>query len=163
MTRLDRLLPRPMRSLALGLATLLGLGALVAHATAPVGRYRVTDTTVKDRRTGLIWERVVPAANLQISQANAGLTCEQVGVDGGHWRLPTVAELETLVDPTEVSPAIDPVAFPNAPSLNFWTSTPYVRFGGQIWAVNFADGSDGAHDLNQPLAVRCVRVDSVAP
>lgn len=57
------------------------------------------------------------------------------------WRLPSIRELMTIVDRTRSSPAIDPVAFPGAPSGGlFWSSSPHASISGNAWYVNFADG-----------------------
>lgn len=46
----------------------------------------------------------------------------------GHtdWRMPTIKELQSIVDYDRVDPAIDPVYFPNTQSGGYWSSTPYA-------------------------------------
>jgi hypothetical protein len=50
-----------------------------------------------------------PAA---VAQQQALAHCAALSLAGGGFRLPSIAELLTLVDPTRSQPAIDPIAFP---------------------------------------------------
>ncbi len=94
--------------------------------------------TVTDSATGLIWQRCA------YGQGWNGSTCigtaftsawaaAVTGAPSG-WRLPNVKELESIVERQCAAPAMNTAAFPAAPSVNFWSSTPG-------WAVSFNDGS----------------------
>jgi L-lactate utilization protein LutB len=89
---------------------------------------------------------------------------------GGHWRLPTKIELESIVDETWTMPAIDPQAFPNTPTAGagFWTAsrslfqptqlTVVLQGGEWIWCVFFDDGRTNVVNIPGSSAlVRCVR------
>ncbi|HEY3451067.1 MAG TPA: DUF1566 domain-containing protein [Myxococcales bacterium] len=117
-------------------------------ASAPPGRYAISPLTVKDNRTGLIWQR--SATKFAYSQADAVDYCAKLKIlDQSGWRLPTKHELETLVDIRVAAPGptIDPVAFPNTPGKPFWTSTKSMT-------VNFGIGSTL---YEAPCHIRCVR------
>lgn len=71
----------------------------------------------------------------------------------GHadWRMPTIQELNTIVDQGRERPAIDPVYFPNTPETVFWSSTPYAgpllpapgsTDRPSAWGVHFYNGHD---------------------
>jgi hypothetical protein len=78
----------------------------------------VSVDTVRDRYTGLIWQRHVdPACEdgcCTWSEAQDYCAGLDLG-DQSDWRLPTLKELQTLVDEAQASPAIDSNAFPGIP------------------------------------------------
>jgi hypothetical protein len=83
--------------------------------------------------------------------ADAKTYCSSVGL-----RLPTVKELDSLVDLTVTSGAtIDPTAFPNTPAESFWTSSPYFGSPSNAWGVDFSSGLYGSGAGVD--YVRCVR------
>ena len=97
--------------------------------------------TVIDSTTGLEW----------IAKPLAGEFEHQKAIDAcaaldfaGHkdWRLPTRAELLTLVDITRHEPAIDTAAFPDFPKRGwFWTSDLCAWSSASAWFVLFDFGS----------------------
>jgi formylglycine-generating enzyme required for sulfatase activity len=130
--------------------------------------------TVKDSRSGLLWQRTAVHRTL----VDAKTYCAGLSLSGSGWRLPTKAELESIVDfgrgassqtstPNGRTPAIDPVAFPNTPADFFWTSSPHAGWcfvstpdgnsPGLTWVVNFNDGESSYSEAGSSLAVRCVR------
>lgn len=81
--------------------------------------------------------------------------------EGGHedWRLPTIAELFTLVDHTQRDPAC---ALANTQSSIYWSSTTYQDFPDYAWAVGFYGGYVGANYKSNANYVRAVRESDVA-
>ncbi len=118
--------------------------------------------TVTDRRTGLMWSRDEIVAKCT-THAKAEQACKALRVGGfDDWRLPTRAELLTLVDDTRHAPAIDINAFPSCKSDWYWTSTIAAWSSDYAWIVTFSYGYAYYYrrDYNYGL-VRAVRV--VAP
>lgn len=108
------------------------------------------DGTVTDRLTGLIWLKnagcfspttwstALTAAN-QLASGACGLTD---GSLAGQWRMPNVNELESLVDVSQVNPAVSAGSpFTNINLGNaYWSSTTYTAGPGNAMAIRFSDG-----------------------
>jgi hypothetical protein len=114
------------------------------------------DEAVLDRETGLVWERR-PSTKL-LPWSTARLFCAQKAVGGrGGWRLPSFAELASLVDPSVTDPAA-PRLPPGHPFLDvqtgtYWSATAFADQPGFALAVFFffVTGSDapvGVTDAN---------------
>src|SRR4051794_35043531 len=106
---LMKLLPSQCILVAAPLALALGFAGPV-QADAGAARYDIQKGTVHDLRTKLTWQQAVPSG--VHPWADASTLCTSLDLDGKGWRLPSVTELETLIDESRSSPAIDPVAFP---------------------------------------------------
>ena len=106
--------------------------------------------TVTDNRTGLTWQRDF---GLQMTAPAAQTFCSQLG----GFRVPTLKELLTLVDPTRINPAIDPTIFPGTPNSPFWSSTPLASSAGYAYHVTFQNGSTSYSGNAGMLYVRCVQ------
>jgi hypothetical protein len=112
---------------------------IAAGQAAPAG-FEIRDDVVIDLARGLMWSRadVVPKG---CNHATAEKACRELRLHGfDDWRLPTRAELLTLVDDTRHEPAIDTAAFPSCKSNWYWTSTPCAWSSGCAWFVSFGYG-----------------------
>ena len=125
-------------------------------AEAPVDRYMINSSQglVTDLRTGLIWQH--PANTTAYAWAQANTYCKglTIGLMTG-FRVPTLKELMTLVDPMRAQPAIDTKIFPNTPPEFFWTASN--RFSLGTAAVSFGTGGSAYFAATDALRVRCVR------
>jgi hypothetical protein len=98
---------------------------------------------VLDKETGLVWERT-PAATNNFLWAAARAHClnRKIGSHKG-WRLPSVHELASLVDPAYAGPAL-PAGHPFVlvlPIRNVhWTATTNADNATQAWFVNLHNG-----------------------
>jgi hypothetical protein len=100
--------------------------------------------TITDTRTGLIWLQDGNCGGTQTWAAAGtwanGLASSACGLsDGstaGQWRLPTVKELQSLLDYTQWNPAL-PAGHPftNVPNNWYWTSTDYAPGPTLAWGV----------------------------
>lgn len=87
--------------------------------------------------------------NQAIMQANDQL--------GGKWRLPTLAELESIVCQDCPPPKIDTDTFPNTASEPYWTSEVNWMATRSRWSVSFMTGLKyGRFFPQQQLAARLV-------
>lgn len=123
-------------------------------AATPHYSYPTADT-VLDSRTGLTWQRNV--ATTPSTWAEAIASCGALALDGTGWRLPSMKELQTLLDLGRQNPALDPAAFPGAPSNEAWTSTPLTGSTTDAWYVNFWFGITNTLARSTTTWVRCVR------
>ena len=69
-----------------------------------------------------------------VSLTEAEAAVAELGPD---WRLPTVDELQTILDRSRYDPAIDTDKFPDTKSLPYWTSTPLAWDSKSRWLVSF--------------------------
>jgi hypothetical protein len=110
---------------------------------------------VTDQMTGLTW----PAAPTRGTDNASGAadyckTLSYAGMSG--WRLPTASELLTLVDVTQISPALDPSAFSTTEDESFWSISSVVGSPADTWLLNLGPGIRGSAPMTMSQAVRCV-------
>ncbi|MGR0481468.1 MAG: Lcl C-terminal domain-containing protein [Candidatus Electronema sp. V4] len=73
------------------------------------------------------------------------------------WRMPTIKELESLVNYSRTNPAADTGYFPNTPFGTVWSGSPLAGYSDYAWYINFVFGySNNAYRNNTP-AIRLVR------
>lgn len=164
------------------------------------GQPRFVDTgegTIVDNLTGLEWEKKSDAADVHdkdlVTTWSTGAphrgdgsaftgflgvapdSLNEAGAAGAHdWRLPTLAELLTILRPEPypctTNPCVDAVfataCVPTCTAFacscteaeNYWSATTYVASDpGFAWSVNFATGFVGNGDKTVARHVRAVR------
>jgi formylglycine-generating enzyme required for sulfatase activity len=104
-----------------------------------------------------VWQRTIDPIGHNWNDAHT--YCADLGVAGYRdWRLPSVLELVSIADVSRANPAIDPTAFPDTPSLPFWSSETDASNSGLGWYVYFLNGGAyNGNDVVDPQRVRCVR------
>jgi len=144
------------------LAAAVCVAALCAALAAPDAGAQTSDChfapmagVVDDTATRLSWQQ--SSSGMTYNWDDAAKYCSTLDLNGMGWRLPTVKELHTLVDPTKASPAADAVSFPDMASEYYWSSSQVANFGNEAWAVSFGYGYDGYFDVHSKQRVRCVR------
>ncbi|MGD0676344.1 MAG: DUF1566 domain-containing protein [Polyangiaceae bacterium] len=120
-----------------------------------VSPYAPAGDAVRDKFTGLTWQRAAPHDTYR--WPDASVYCARLDSNGTGWRLPSLRELLTLVDTSRVDPAIDVSAFPNTPIEFFWSSSASGAAPETAWGVNFTRGSSGAAHKSTTAHVRCTR------
>jgi hypothetical protein len=137
--------------LALAVATWPQPRTRAAPRCYPTNRFVVLDGgLVRDTLTSLVWQQQASLTTMTWAAAQAHCSLG--------FRLPTVKELSSIVDFTG-SPAIDQIAFPNTPQVNFWTSSLSATYSGRAWYVDFDTGytDDYYGRVDETYRVRCVR------
>jgi len=110
---------------------------------------------VLDKETGLVWERSPQTASSRWSVARR--TCAEKNVGGQKgWRLPSLSELQSLVDLSIAPPG--PTLPPGHPFLAvqsavYWSETRVGEDPNGAWAVHFGLGG-GAVFINWAHAVQ---------
>jgi hypothetical protein len=146
--------------------------------TAP--RYIDNDNgTVTDRTTGLIWLQDADCVGQQ-AWANVDTSAKVVALINGascdnytastfnDWRLPTIQELQSVVDYNYSSPAMsnavgdvkwatDGGAFSGVQSNFYWSSSIYATFAALAWYVRLDSGVVGSTAKTLTLYVWPVR------
>jgi hypothetical protein len=107
---------------------------------------------IVDHATGLTWQQNLDPKMYTWSEAQA--FCAGVGAG---WRVPSLTELQTIIDDTKEYPATDEAIFPNTPSVVFWTSSPRTDDPSSAWRVDFFYGATDSDVTDRPYQVRCVR------
>ena len=125
---------------------------------------------VRDNQTGLLWQRNMAVPNPSCtgvsthfsSFAGSACTwseannyCQSARWEGRTWRLPTVVELQSLVNHTKAppNPLIDTTLFPSTPADRFWTSE---GASPNAYSVCFCSGNSYYMSTSTYYHVRCV-------
>ena len=113
---------------------------------------------ILDWETGLVWEKSPDTTMRTWVHAIDYAYQKTVGGRKG-WRLPTVEELASLVDPTQnylALPSVHP--FTNVQSDYYWSATTSAYDTSKAWAVSFGYGGvDYGLKSDDIVYVWCVR------
>jgi Protein of unknown function (DUF1566) len=134
---------------------------LLSASAAPAGgadRFTPAgDGAVRDAATGLIWELEPGRFHGTWMEAPAHCADKRVGGEAG-WRVPSVQELKTLIDPDQHDPALPPGhPFIKVRSAIFWTATASDKDDIVAWHVSFLSGEAVTDQKSQTRRVWCVR------
>ena len=120
------------------------------------------NAAVLDRETGLVWEQSPSTSTFTWLDAQSHCNALTTGGRLG-WRLPTLQELASLVDPNNPNnpggnPDLPPGhPFSNVQSLPYWSATTYANSPSNAWVVNFFNGVVLINTVSFPHFVWCVR------
>ena len=112
---------------------------------------------VIDTERGLLWQdnSAVESEELLFSEAND--YCQNLVLEKhDDWRLPTLLELQSIIDYKRYDPALER-GFYFGLSKNYWSSTLYADDKERAWDVNFKSGSSEHNRHSYDFYVRCVR------
>jgi len=112
------------------------------------------DGTVIDIKTGLIWQQL----DVEKDWEAANAYCEELDyANHQDWRLPSLVELQTIVDKTKSNVMIDPIAFPDTKPSLYWSATTYESNYKNAMIVDFSNGDPYSEEKGFTNYVRCVR------
>jgi len=115
--------------------------------------------TIRDNVTGLEWQKTPNTT--KYSWKNASSYCDALNL-GGHadWRLPSVAELATLIDSGRSEPALHPLfnvtTDDDVDKYYYWSSSPRAE-ASTIWYIDFGYGVISYEYKTWDIYVRAVR------
>lgn len=125
----------------------------------------ITTGVIRDNVTGLIWEKCPKGlsggtcssgtVDSLITFATATTQCSSTTTDGRTWRVPTIEELQTLVDYTKSSNLIFS-DFPGTIGTTYWSSTEVAFDTTRGRTLNFFNGSTLHIPKTSGARLRCV-------
>ena len=138
---------------------------------SPKGSLQVINSTVHDKRTGLIWQQKAGSVSKPIQALDY---CAKLDIGGyTDWRLPTVSELHTIIDFRSPTSQMPSKFKPNSTKYaercsSYYSSTWDAQFnhgpdwGKPVWVVNSSGKTtrsnlDYGRSINSKTGVRCVR------
>jgi len=126
------------------------------------------DGTVTDQTTGLMWMKTTADVNEDgvvdfddaVTWQQALSWCEKSSLLGySDWRLPTIKELDSIVDYSVADPAVNTLYFPDTISAEYWSSTSSYAYNikGQAWGAGFTCGENVNGNKANSYYIRAVR------
>jgi len=101
----------------------------------------MSSQAVLDSETGLVWEQSPDTSNY--GWEDAQMHCNNLTTGGrGGWRMPTLQELTSLIDPSQSNPALPQGnPFNNVQVWGYWSATTYDADNTQAWAMSTLNGA----------------------
>ena len=140
-------------------------------ATASMSRFKVSSPgTITDNKNKLVWLRCPLGMEwnknscagkvLGYTWNEAVVAADEVNAEKvlgrNDWRLPTIDELNTIVERRCFKPAIDLAVFPYSPESGFWTDSSVEGVQPRVWLVHFLNGNQYIANKKQTWRVRLV-------
>ena len=131
--------------------------AIVLGVTSLMADLQRVEHSVVDTTSQLVWQDNVEVEEKTLLFSEAKEYCQSLTLDKeSDWRLPTVYELQSIVDLTQYDPALQR-GFHFGRSENYWSSTLYADDKDRAWFINFKSGSVEHSRQSYDFYVRCVR------
>jgi len=114
------------------------------------------DGTVTDSETGLMWQKGSLTTDLKWDETIS--YARNLTLAGyNDWRLPTISEIESLIDFHKYNPALNSEIFSDTLSVDYWSSTAYPLSSGMNYCSDFTHGSINALNKSEYHSARFVR------
>ncbi|MBR9869132.1 MAG: DUF1566 domain-containing protein [Oceanospirillales bacterium] len=149
-------------------AVLAACDESIAEST-PSSRFVLNGGEAYDQQTELTWNRC-SVGTTWTSDAGCIGDVKLLGLDkakqfaqelGGGWRIPTIEELDSIVEQKCFNPTINSSVFPTVTNFGegapYWSDTNIEEIPSLMYFIDFIDGAIDGHTKGFPLAVRLVR------
>lgn len=125
------------------------------------------DGTIKDKQTGLTWQKCTFGQNndatctggpgTSVDWVTALATCSSLPLAGKTWRLPNLKEMQSTFDRSRAtSPLIDTSFFPSTGNTGYQNSNTYLNNATFSWVINYLDGHQPNSTKAGVTILRCV-------
>jgi len=139
-------------------------GQTVSYYTGDDGSYQKgialnysrSNSVVIDHVTGLEWQDNLQAKTIVKNWIEAKDYCVNLDLNGIGWRLPTIQELQSIVEYGAISPSMSTI-FKNYTSGIYWSLTTLPSLSNHAYYVDFDRGSTEENNKASNYHVRCVR------
>ena len=111
---------------------------------------------VRDNNTGLVWEQAPDITTMAWPSAIFYCLRKNVGGTVG-WRLPSVVELKSVLDPTLSGPFVPASVFTGVQPFVYWSASTTAASPTSAWGVMFNDGDVNTFGKSLTLHAWCVR------
>ncbi len=112
---------------------------------------------VINNKTGLMWQDDARAKSVKKTWSDAKTYCKSLKHAGfNDWYLPSISQLESLIDNKKHDPAIKTV-FENTVSSDYWSSSSVVSISYGAWNAYFKYGYTYYSNKTNTYHVRCAR------
>jgi len=106
----------------------------------------------------LQWQDNRDATTVKKDWEGAKSYCANLTLEGySDWRLPSIKELQSIVDITKYNPAIKGGFSNTATDDWYWSASPNVYYDSYAWVVYFSNGYTYNFSKTRKSCVRCVR------
>lgn len=130
------------------------LGIIMLGKVHAADKYLEQRSGIFDYSTGLLWQKCPVGQEGHSCKGTSKLMTLPMATEwaaqSDGWRLPTQAELLTIVKNKE-----NTNLFPRSPNQGVWSNTKADSSG--YWAVNLVTGYDDPVNSNTPMVVRLVK------
>ena len=97
--------------------------------------YTRTNNIVTDHITNLEWQ---DTSIRNLDWFGSRDYCNSLTLDGDGWRLPTIRELDSIINYSKSHDTVDDI-FQSNPGGNYWSLTPYAYNSSKAWTVRFVN------------------------
>jgi len=105
----------------------------------------------------LIWNNTTSSKQIKKNWTDANAFCESLSLDHTKWRLPSIKELQTIIDLNSYDPSVQNKFKNSTKSSLYWSSTESASNPKRAWSVDFYHGTTTYWSKTNLCYIKCVR------